>query len=257
MSLNADHFIVLVADMDRAVADFEALGFTVSERADSTSHGAIYRFVVLADGAYILLTAFTDPAVRARHRLAPVLDEGEGWADYSFVVPSVADAAAAMGRLGSPVAGPVEVANTLRGGERWGLNLLMTGRGTGGDDALPFVVEDVAGRDHRIPSFRPHANGAKSVAAVRIASTQPERTADALVALTGAARAAQAATVDGRTAVRLEAGEAAIEVFDDGVAPRLGRTGGGLYELELTGETPVELMDLALAHGARIRVRRG
>ena len=76
-------------------------------------------------------------------------------------------------------------------------------------------------------------------------------------ALTLGSTRVKSSPVAGRTAVRLETGDAAIEVFDDGAAPQLGRTGGGLYELELTGEAPVELMDLGLAHGARIRVRRG
>ena len=81
MPLNADHFIVLVSDINQATHDYRVLGFTVQERADKVSHGVLYRFIVFEDSSYILLTAFTDPAVQARHRLAPILQEGEGWAD--------------------------------------------------------------------------------------------------------------------------------------------------------------------------------
>lgn len=252
MPLNADHFIVLVADMARAVADYRALGFTVQERADSASHGALYRFVVLADGSYILLTAFTDPAVLARHRLAPVMQEGEGWADYSFAVASTAAVTERLAGLDAPTAGPIEVANTLADGSKWGLKLLMTGRGAGGDLALPFVVEDIAGRNHRIPAYVPHANGVADVATIRIASDRPADTAKRLSAITGAAADAGAASFEGRLSLRLGGG--AIEVFDDAAPQRLGRTGGGLYELVLRGATAIPLMDLHLAHGARIRV---
>jgi len=257
MALNADHFIVLVADMEKAVADFRSLGFTVQERADSTSHGALYRFVVMSDGSYILLTSFTDAAVLAKHRLGPIMQEGEGWADYSFTVPSVTDATSALAELNSPVAGPIEVANTLADGSKWGLKLLMTGRGTAGDGALPFLIEDVAGREHRIPAYKPHANGVTAVETIRIASKDPASTAERLAAVTDTSIAADQASVEGRTAVRLEAGQGAkIEVFDD-AGERLGRSDGGLYELVLLGSSDVPLMDLSLAHGARIRVIRG
>ena len=248
MPLNADHFIVLVTDMDAAVEDYRALGFAVQERADSASHGAAYRFIVLEDGSYILLTSFTDAATLAKHRLAPVLREGEGWGDYSFTVDDVAAATEALSRIGSPVAGPVEVANTLADGSKWGLKLLMTGRGAGGDDALPFVVEDVLGRNHRIPGFQPHANGITSVEKIRIASATPEATAGALSIITGVE-----AKEDGKV-VSLATDTASIEVFEDSGAERIGRATGGLHELVLRGPAPVALMDLDRTHGARISV---
>jgi hypothetical protein len=254
MPLNADHFIVLVSDINQATHDYRVLGFTVQERADKVSHGVLYRFIVFEDSSYILLTAFTDPAVQARHRLAPILQEGEGWADYSFMVANVAAVAARLSRLGSPVAVPVSVANTLADGSEWGLKLLMAGRGTGGDDALPFAVEDVIGRHHRIPAWQPHANRATSVETIRIASMRPAATAACLTAITGAALEPLVSLFNGREAVRLgaEAGTA-IEIFDDTSAPSLGRRGGGLYELVLRGLTGTTTLDLVASHGARIR----
>src|SRR5690606_30298033 len=134
-----DHFVLLVNDLDTASRDFAALGFTVLERAD-TSHGSTaFRFVSFAAGSYILLTAFRSPEGQASHRLGPVLDAGEGWADWSFVGPDATAAAASLSKNGFANKGPVPVSNVLAGGERWALDLLMTGRGSGGDFALPFL----------------------------------------------------------------------------------------------------------------------
>lgn len=131
MGARFDHLVLLVTDIDAATRDFGALGFSVRDRAD-TSHGSTsFRFVAFADGSYILLTAFTSEAGRQGHRLGPVLDAGEGWADYSFTVPDAAAAGAALGARGFPTRGPVAVANVLAGGERWRLELLMAGRGPG------------------------------------------------------------------------------------------------------------------------------
>ena len=81
--------------------------------------------------------------------------------------------------------GARDVSNVLRDGSKWGLKLLMTGRGTGGDDALPFVVEDVEGRGFRIPAYQPHANGVTAVDRVRIASSDPAATASRLALILG------------------------------------------------------------------------
>ena len=109
LTIAFDHLVLLVHDLEAASADFRRLGFTVLERVD-TEHGATrFRFISFADGAYILLTAFADDEARAGHRLGEVLDHGEGWADYSLVVPDAGAVAAALGAAGHETRGPVRV----------------------------------------------------------------------------------------------------------------------------------------------------
>jgi catechol 2,3-dioxygenase-like lactoylglutathione lyase family enzyme len=248
MSVSADHFVALVHDIEKASADYETLGFTVQSRADSKpGHGAHYRFVVLEDGSYILLTQFLSEEVIATHRLGPDLAEGEGVADYSFVVPSVANTAAALAAASGKTRGPVDVSNVLVDGSEWGLKLLMTGKGTQGDDALPFVVEDTVGREFRIPSFKPHANGITRLAGLKITALDALKTATSLGLILQAPVEA-----DGES-LRIAAPFAPIEVLADNGMPRVGRSRGGVHEIIVKG-SDTGLMDPALTHGVRLQV---
>ncbi|WP_138472296.1 VOC family protein [Poseidonocella sp. HB161398] len=249
MSASADHFIVLVRDIDQAVADYRTLGFTVQSRADSECHGALYRFVVLADGSYILLTQFTSDEVIARHRLGPDLAEGEGFADWSFTVADVASVTEAVAAAGGDTRGPVTVSNVLADGSKWGLKLLMTGkgtRGTRGDDTLPFVVEDTHGREFRIPAYAPHPNGIERVAAIRATSPRPADSARSLAVALGT-------ETDGTT---VPVAQGIVSFVDAAAASPAGRIRGGLYELDLAGSgaSAAEMLDLGLTHGARLNV---
>lgn len=245
MSITFDHLVLLVNDLDAAASDFEAAGFTVLDRAD-TSHGAtVFKFVSFADGSYILLTAFTGAEGRAGHRLGPVMDAGEGWADYSFTVPDAAAVGARLSAAGFPTRGPVSVANVLAGGERWALDLLMCGRGAQGDVALPFLVSDVEGRGHRIPGPSVHANGATGILGVSVSTADPRKVAETLVAIGGAATTGH----EGGTRVRF--GRLHVDILP--LDTPGGRPGGGMVGATLTGNT-AHVLDPALTHGAPITI---
>lgn len=233
-----DHFVILVRDLEQAAADYEALGFTVQTRADkSPSHGANYRFVVMADGSYLLLTQFLSDEVIASHRLGADLAEGEGFSDYSFTLADVDATAAQLAELGLPTRGPVAVENVLEDGSEWGLRLLMTGKGAAGaDTALPFVVSDTKGREFRIPAYIPHANGAGAIKGLRLTSANAQDTANSLAVILGNP---------------LDQMAYSIEVLPDQRAQKFGRARGGLYEILIDG--PADgLLDLAKSHGARL-----
>lgn len=250
MNITFDHLVLLVHDLDRAVKDFEALGFTVLERAD-TSHGStIFRFVSFADGSYLLLTAYTSAEGMKGHRLGTVLEAGEGWADYSFVVPSANAAGEALKARGFPTKGPVKVSNVLAGGEAWGLDLLMTGRGAGGDNALPFLVSDNEGRGHRIPGPSRHANGAGGVRSVTVSTGDAARVVDTLVAIGGKAKAGAP------KGQRVRFADTWVDVVSMADAPG-GRPGGGMVEVVIATDAGEErMLDLALSHGAPIRLAK-
>jgi catechol 2,3-dioxygenase-like lactoylglutathione lyase family enzyme len=248
-----DHLIALVNDIDKAAADYAALGFTILERNDSQHGSAAYRFVCLDDGSYILITAFTDPEALKKHRLGPVLAAGEGWGDYSFTVDSVEVLGKQLETMGSKIAAPVDVGNTLADGSKWGLKLMMTGRGTGGDDALPFVVEDVIGREYRIPAAVPHENGATGIARMVISSQTPEQTARVLATQMGLSAQA-AATYEGRATFEIVDAGYTVTVFEDDAKSPLGRKGGGLYAVELRGPEAKGPFDLGLSHGALLSI---
>jgi hypothetical protein len=174
MPLRFDHTIFLAADangLDIAAARFAARGFTVTTRPDRDRDTAptAQKLVCFDDGSYIEILAIRDAAARTRHRFASLLGKRDGWADYSLVTD---DLEADRGRLLSanlPVSGPHEHARELDGGERWGVRLILAGIGAG-YPALPFLLQDTAGRDLRIPRGNTHhANGAVGTAGVMLA----------------------------------------------------------------------------------------
>ena len=253
MSITFDHLVLLVNDLDVAERDFTELGFTVLERAD-TSHGStIFKFISFADGSYILLTAFTSEEGMKGHRLGEVMSSGEGWADYSFVVPDAKAAGDALVAGGFVAKGPVPVSNVLAGGERWGLDLLMTGRGSGGNVALPFLVSDVEGRNHRIPGPTSHPNGATGIRNLSVSSDDPRRVADTLIAIGG-----KEEQVDG--AIRIRFDQVHVDILGLNDVPE-GRPGGGIITVDVIGGPNVpqegQLLDSKLTHGAPIRLVRG
>lgn len=257
MSLKFDHIVLLVHDLERAAADFAALGFTVLERADiNASHGStVFRFISLADGSYILLTSFTGPDAQAKHRLGSVLAAGEGHADWSFTVDDASALGTELKSAGIPVSGPVAVSNVVEGGHRWSLDLLMLGRGAGGDVALPFVVSDNEGRAHRIPGPSAHANGSRGIAGLRVSSSDIEAVVQTLAAIGGKDVGASPDNPGDR---RVDFGATWIDVAPDGIAH--GRAGGGIVEAILTTDAEVpnggRVLDIDLAHGARFRLVR-
>ncbi|MCB1387603.1 MAG: VOC family protein [Rhodobacteraceae bacterium] len=243
MPIPFDHFVLLVQDLDQAARDFAALGFTVQTRAD-TEHGkAEYRFICFDDGSYLLLTAFTSPEAQATHRLGEVLAVGEGWADWSFTVPDAKAAAAALAAAGLPTRGPVAVSNVIADGSKWALELLMCGRGCGGDVCLPFVVSDVEGRSARIPAPKPHANGATGLVGLSL-STADATTVGRTLALLGGTQTARG---------QFDFGKVRVEVLP--LDTPQGRPGGGMVKAVLSGSTAREF-DIAQTHGAPLAMIR-
>jgi len=241
-----DHIVMLVHDLEAACADLRSLGFTVQERADTKTGTTEFRFISFEDGSYILVMAFQSASAQAGHRLGAILAEGEGWADYSFLVPAV-DAAIARGKTAGVTLGKVnEVTNVVRSGASWSLRLLVSGRGAGGDDALPFLVEDTGGRDVRIPAPLPHANGATGIAALRVGAADPAGTAARLGALLDLA---PAATNAGWT---ISAGPARIEIVANAQGLPGRRATGGLVETWIAADDAAGLLDPARSHFARI-----
>lgn len=241
MTLAFDHFVLLVNDLDAAQADFEALGFTVQERAD-TEHGKTrFRFVSFEDGSYILLTAFASAEDQAAHRLGPVLEAGEGWADWSFALPDVTAARAALDAAGLAAEGPVRVSNVIADGRPWALDLLMCGRGAGGDVSLPFLISDLEGRAARIPAARPHTNGATGMVGLSL-STGDTATVGRVLKLLGGSEL---------TRGHFDFGAVSVDLLP--LNTPNGRAGGGMVELVLSGPEAREF-DRTLAHGAPMRM---
>ena len=92
-----DHVVLVVLDLQRAVEEHRARGFTVMPggvHAGALTQNAL---VGLADGSYLELIAFIDlAAARGKHSWAPVAERGGGWADFALLSNDLGQDAAAV-----------------------------------------------------------------------------------------------------------------------------------------------------------------
>lgn len=161
-----DHVVIAVHDLDRSIADYRSLGFTVNpggRHPGRSSHNAL---IVFADGAYIELIAWQAAAPEERWwRL--LQSRGEGFVDFALLPGDTAAAIdAARSRGLATIIGPVEGGRVRPDGMalQW-----RTARQASHD--LPFLCGDVTARNLRVPEgeARQHPNGVSGVAGLSIA----------------------------------------------------------------------------------------
>ena len=107
-----DHVVLVVLDLDTAIAEHRGRGFTVTpggEHAGGLTHNALVGF---QDGSYLELIAFHDlESARGKHSWAPVAERGGGWADFALLSD---DLAADVKALGTLVTKPAEEGGRTR-----------------------------------------------------------------------------------------------------------------------------------------------
>ena len=206
-----DHIVLAVHDLELAMADYRALGFTVTPGGEHTGRSSRHALIVFDDGAYLELTAWRAPAPdEAWWR---VLDaHGDGLVDYALWPASVPDAlAAAQARGLHTLRGPVPGRRARPDGAdvRW-----ETARHDTPD--VPFLCADLTPRALRVPegAARRHANGATGVATVQVATHDLALTARRHQALLGSELPLQLTGHDGEMAcLRYRLGHTDFELF--------------------------------------------
>ena len=165
MRFALDHVVIAVGDLERAIADYRSLGFTVQpggRHPGRTSHNAL---VVFEDGAYLELIAWTAPNPAERWNTAHIA-HGDGYMDFALIPEDVPRATAEAKARGLPLNGPIDGGRVRPDGAelKW-----QTARQSTFD--LPFLCGDVTPRSLRVPEgeVRRHANGATGVATVVVA----------------------------------------------------------------------------------------
>lgn len=233
--LPLDHVVILVADLERAIADYTALGFTVQRggtHAAGSTHNALIGF---ADGSYLELIAFLrlDPA----HRWGAFAARGhEGFVDFALLPPSVDEVVTRARAAGIAYQGPFDGGRTRPDGAvlKWQI-------GTPPSPDLPFLCGDLTPRALRVREgeVRVHPNGITGVASITVLVTDLETSVMRYAALL------DQAPVDGSTAFRLGGSRL---VLQSAVGPATGITG-----LSLTGPGCAS-MPLAQTHGAAMEI---
>ncbi|HJQ29514.1 MAG TPA: VOC family protein [Rubrobacter sp.] len=247
MLTRLDHVVILVRDLDVAVAGYERLGFVVTpggEHADGLTRNALIPF---EDGSYFELLAFLDPE-DSRDNVwgwRKFLPHG-GLIDYCVASDDLDSDVSRLESLGFEMDGPDDGGRRLPDGTqiRWrSARIRQEGR------LLPFLIEDLTPREERVPGgpAADHPNGASGLSRLEIATPDAGEATSSLAALIE--------TPDD-TAVRLGAcllSPVAAERED--AARRLDTGGAGPLAVDLVWQKPAraKVLDPLLTRGVGIR----
>lgn len=162
--MRLDHIVIVVDDLDRAIADYTELGFTVvpgGEHTQSISRNALIAF---QDGSYLELFAFNGQPP-AEHRFAQTAREGGGLAAFALLPDDVTEDLEAARSRGLVIEGPIEGGRLRPDGKRivWQLGIPQT-------TDLPFLCGDVTPRMMRVPDGAAlrHENGVQGVVMIGV-----------------------------------------------------------------------------------------
>lgn len=166
-SHSLDHVVIAVDDLARSIEQYRALGFTVYPGGDHQGRSSHNALIVLADGSYLELKAWRDPAPAERW-WATLERSGEGLVDFALLSKAPEEElAAARARGLVTLKGPVPGERVRPDGRhlKW-----TTARHDTPD--VPFLCGDITPRNLRVPDapeLLRHANGASGVALITVA----------------------------------------------------------------------------------------
>ncbi len=84
MAIGIDHIVIAVNDLDQAVTDYTAAGFTVTPGGEHASGGTHNALIAFADGTYFEIIAWKDQAQAGDNPWSRRLQAGEGVVDYAL-----------------------------------------------------------------------------------------------------------------------------------------------------------------------------
>ncbi len=260
MKFRLDHVVIAVGDLQRAIADYRALGFTVQpggRHPGRTSHNAL---VVFEDGAYLELIAWKSPNPAERWNVEH-LKQGDGFMDFALIPDDVPRAIAQAKSRGLALDGPIDGGRVRPDGKelKW-----QTGRQATFD--LPFLCGDVTPRELRVPAgeARKHENGATGVPLLLVAVRDIGASLARYEALLGVAAPSSIPVARmGLRIATLQVGETAIvlatpsgpagSAFAREVATRLvTREGPCAMAISTGADLKAGPLDRAATHGALI-----
>ncbi len=247
-----DHIVILADDLERAIADYTALGFTVLRGGSHPGRGSHNALIAFADGVYLELIAFTRPEPGFRWWEVNSV-AGEGLVDFALLPHDTAAAVAEARARGVAYDGPNDGGRLRPDGQRlaW-----QTAQPPSSD--LPFLCGDVTPRTLRVASgaATEHANGAQGVAEVTVLVDDPAASAARYRALLGgAAGFAEPAGAASGVAIALGAAQIVLHSPADTAGQELlARRGQGPSAIRLRGPGPRRALDAALTHGAAIAI---
>jgi len=241
--------VILVGDLDRAVRDYEELGFKVTpagEHADGLMRNALIPF---GGSSYFELVAFLDPEDTRDNAWGwrAFLSSGGGLIDYCAASGDLRTDARRLDERGLGVDGPTHGRRRLPDGMeiRWRVaRIRQHGR------LLPFLIEDVTPRSTRVPGgpAGEHPNGATGISRLELAADEAGNAIRDLAALIG----------DGSLWLGACLLSPVAQGHNKEARERIVVAGPGPLAVVLATDAPddAEELDRRLSHGVGILLRR-
>lgn len=158
MLTGIDHIVVIVPDLETAVKNYTALGFTVvpGGRHPTGTHNALVGF---QDTTYIELIAFYESA--PDHRWHHFLANGGGLIDFCAATDNLASDLVTLREAGFVLSDPSPLSRTRPDGYK--LDWVLALPDESQDGIVPFLIEDFTPRTERVPKENQHANGVTGI----------------------------------------------------------------------------------------------
>jgi hypothetical protein len=264
MPSSLDHIVIVTNDLDTAIANARAAGFTVvpgGTHGSGITHNALIGF---GDCAYLELIAPTEQGRSAEHRWFGRLRNGGGLVDFCLLCKDLAVEIAVIRARGLDYSKPFAMARVTPDGTRiaWSLSVPP---GATGEKGWPFMIEDTSPRAFRVPHAADqigHTNGTIGVAGITVLVRDVEESAKEYETILGArAQTLRSPLDDQRLGSILPLGTMWIQLTEPGSleeAEHLERHGQGPYRITLRShDGPISpgtgsLLDPALFTGAKI-----
>ena len=188
MPFSIDHVVIASDDLDGAIGNARAAGFTVvpgGVHGSGNTHNALIGF---ADGSYLELFAPTPQGRTAEHRWFERIRNGGGLVDFCLLGADLNTEITRIRAAGIEYSQPFAMARVTPDGTRieW---LLSTPPGVTGQNGWPFMIEDTTPRTLRVPHAPDqirHKNGSRAVAGMTVLVRDIETSSKACRAILGA-----------------------------------------------------------------------
>ncbi len=260
MATGIDHIVIAVRDLDQAVADYTAAGFTVTPGGEHTNGETHNALIAFADGTYFEIIAWKDPDAVTGNPWQRRLQASEGFVDYAL---RTADLDVEIARLRDE---GLDVPDSTPGGRlrpdgqavEWQTVRLDPER----HPSLPFYCHSTNDITLRVPSGEAavHANGVTGVDTIFIGVADLEQAAADYRIVAGIAFNATHVQPQANAWQQFRVGTYNITLIEpDDPESELGRS------IAARGEVPVEVtlkstndqgsaIDHQLTHGAKLAI---
>jgi catechol 2,3-dioxygenase-like lactoylglutathione lyase family enzyme len=168
MFTGIDHVVIVVEELESAIANYSRAGFTVVRGGKHPigTHNALMAF---GDGSYFELIAFLRQSTG--HSWQTALDKGGGIVDFCMRTDDLAADVESMRRAGAKIGNPYPLTRDRPDGYHLSWVLAVPEPPFNGQ--VPFLIKDDTPRDERVPRERSHKNGATGIRTLAIAMNDP------------------------------------------------------------------------------------